>query len=188
VKAIAFVLITFFTLAGSAFPQGGPPPIGEFGSGTRKVIIRREMGNWWKDSDVVKKLQLSDNQVSQLDRIFYEHRLKLIDYEADTQKQDLKLQTMLDQDRPEEAQIGAQVDQVLAARGKLEREFTFMNLDLRKVLTVEQWKQLRAIREERGPKGANFFFRTMPGGPGALPDGPMGGAVSIGPPPPPDVF
>ncbi|HTR65038.1 MAG TPA: periplasmic heavy metal sensor [Terriglobales bacterium] len=111
---------------------------------------RGPMGKWWKNSDVAQKLKLTDQQIQQLDKKFYDHRLKLIDYQADTEKQDFKLQALLDEDNPDEAQVGAQVDQTLAARGKLEREFTMMGLDLRKVLSVEQWKQLQAIRKERG--------------------------------------
>jgi hypothetical protein len=88
------------------------------------------------------------------------------------QKQDLKLQTLLDEDSPNESQVGTQVDQVLAARGKLEREFTMMNLDLRKVLSVEQWKKLKSIRGERGGFGDKIFFhQEFRGGPG--PGGPM---------------
>ena len=129
---------------------------------------RGDMGKWWKNSDVATKLKLTDGQVAQLDQRFYEHRLKLIDYGAEMEKEDLKLQTLLDQDVPNESQVGTQVDQVLAARGKLEREFTMMNLNLRKVLTLEQWRQLKAVRGDAGP-GDNFIFfqkKIGPGGPG----------------------
>ena len=95
-----------------------------------------ELGKWWQNSDIAKKLQLSDGQIAQLDQTFYDHKLKLIDYGAEMEKQDLKLQTLLDADVPNEGQVEAQVDQVLAARGKLEREYTLMNLDLRKVLVA----------------------------------------------------
>ena len=111
------------------------------------------MGQWWKNSDVAQKLKLTDQQIQELDKKFYDHRLKLIDYQADAEKQNFKLQTLLDADNPDEAQVSAQVDQTLAARGKLEREFTMMNLDLRKVLSVEQWRQLKDLHDERGGPG-----------------------------------
>src|SRR3954447_8168987 len=108
--------------------------------GKHVFVYHNELGKWWQNADIVKKLQLTDAQVSQLDQIFVDHRLRLIDYGADMEKQDLKLQTLLDADVPNEAQINGQVDQVLDARGKLEREFTTMNLDLRKVLSLPQWR------------------------------------------------
>lgn len=158
-------------------PAAAPPaPDGKMGMG---MMHHREMGKWWQDSETAKKLQLSDNQITQLDQTFLDHRLKLIDYGADMAKQDLKLQALLDADVANEGQINSQVDQVLAARGKLERESTMMNLDLRKVLSLEQWRQLKAIRAERGPGGNTFFYKFSNGGPG----GP--GAPPLPPLPPP---
>jgi len=131
-------------------------------------LYRGELGKWWQNSDVAKKLQLSDGQISQLDQTFYDHKLKLIDYGAEMEKQDLKLQTLLDADVPNEGQVEAQVDQVLSARGRLEREFTMMNLDLRKVLSLDQWRQLKAVRGQTGAVGDRVFFRkVLP--PGAAP-------------------
>ena len=130
-----------------------------------KMVVRHEMGKWWQDSNVAKKLQLSESQLGQLDQIFYDHRMKLIDYQAEMEKEDLKLQSLLDADVPNEGQVGSEVDQVLAARGKLEREFTTMNLDLRKVLSVEQWRQLKTIRGERSTDHVFFIRSCNPGVP-----------------------
>jgi hypothetical protein len=90
------------------------------------------------------------------------------------EKADLGLQNLLDQDEPKDSDVEAQMDQVLAARGKLEREYTMMNLDLRKVLSVQQWRQLKSIREQRGPADHVFFYRKFSTGSGPMP-----------PPPPP---
>jgi len=130
------------------------PMRGEMGRGG---MGRHEMGKWWKNSELVKKLQLTDAQIKQLDQTFFDHRMKLIDYHADLEKQDMKLQSLLDEDSPNEAQVGAQVDQELAARSKLERENTMMNLDLRKVLSVDQWRKLKAIRQDHESGGHEFF-------------------------------
>jgi len=97
------------------------------------------------------------------------------------EKQDLKLQTLLDADVPNDGQVEAQVDQVLAARGKLEREFTLMNLDLRKLLSLDQWRQLKSVRGEGGAFGDRIFYRkALP--PGA---GPEVGPLPPLPPPAP---
>jgi hypothetical protein len=155
--------------------------------GTKMTMsYRTELGKWWQNSDVAKKLQLSDGQIGQLDQTFYDHKMKLIDYGADMEKQDLKLQTLLDADVPNEGQVESQVDQVLSARGKLEREFTMMNLDLRKVLSLDQWRQLKTIRGQGGPDRV-FFHKVLP--PGSGPSMMLlqpGGAPAPGPPPPPD--
>ena len=143
---------------------------GHPGKGAHVMMFKREMGKWWQNPDVVSKLGLSDSQVTQLNQVFYNHKMKLIDYGADMEKQDLKLQTMLDADQPDEAQVNSQVDQVLSARGKLEREFTAMNLDLRKQLSLDQWRQLKTMRGGEAMPGDHMFFfkqKVMPpGGPG----------------------
>ena len=143
---------------------------GHPGKGAHVMMFKREMGKWWQNPDVVSKLGLSDSQVTQLNQVFYNHKMKLIDYGADMEKQDLKLQTMLDADQPDEGQVNSQVDQVLSARGKLEREFTAMNLDLRKQLSLEQWRQLKTMRGGEAMPGDHMFFfkqKVMPpGGPG----------------------
>jgi Heavy-metal resistance len=156
------------------------------GPGPRvNVMYHGELGKWWKNSETVKKLQLSDGQIHQLDQTFYDHKLKLIDYGADMEKQDLKLQTLLDADVPNEAQVVGQVDQVLTARGKLEREYTLMNLDLRKVLSLDQWRQLKSIRAENGGFGDKVFFRkVLPAGMEPLVVPPPPGAPPFPPPPP----
>lgn len=186
-----WVVLSIALLMSSAFAQTPPTPPpsampapkvevkGKF-HGNPIFLARNsgpDMGKWWESSDVAKKLQLSDDQVKKLNETFYDHRLKLIDYQAEVEKQNLKLQKLLDEDSPDESQVSAQVDQELAARGHLEREFTMMNLDLRKVLSVAQWKQLKAMKEDRGP-GDVFFFRKMrgpmPPKPPVPPDGPQG--------------
>jgi len=171
---LAVALLPSVGLFGQA--PAPPPKPGPEGMHRQMMMMNHgEMGKWWKNSDVAKKLQLNDSQITQLDQIFYQHRLKLIDFQADMEKEDLKLQTLLDADVPNEGQIASQVDQVLGARGKLEREFTMMNLDLRKVLSVDQWRQLKTIRDERGPRHDVFFFQRR-AAPPALPN-------ELGPPP-----
>ena len=164
------------------------PSAGVATARTRATFVYRgELGKWWQNSDVAKKLQLSDGQISQLDQTFYDHKLKLIDYGAEMEKQDLKLQTLLDADVPNEGQVEAQVDQVLGARGKLEREFTMMNLDLRKVLSLDQWRQLKSIRGQGGgPGGDRIFFRKVlpPGAPPSVMIQPPGEVQVPAPPPP----
>lgn len=167
------VLILFAVVLGCMAVEAQRPPADPPGTERKVVIRRREMGKWWQDSETAKKLQLSDSQIAQLDQTFLDHKLKLIDFGADMAKQDLKLQALLDADVPNEGQINSQVDQVLAARGKLERESTMMNLDLRKVLTVEQWRQLKAIHGDHSMGGDKFFYRFSGGGPGAPPLPPL---------------
>jgi Spy/CpxP family protein refolding chaperone len=109
------------------------------------------MGAWWKNSEIVSKLQLSEEQVRKIEQTFLDHKLKLIDLQADLEKQELRLQPLLDVDHPDEAKVSAQIDLITAARGRLEKENALMMLAIRRELTIEQWKKLQAMREEHRP-------------------------------------
>ncbi|MCI0403342.1 MAG: periplasmic heavy metal sensor, partial [Acidobacteria bacterium] len=108
-----------------------------------------ELGKWWKDSKIVTELRLTPAQINQIEQTFYDHRLKLIDLRADLEREETRLQPLIEADQPDEAKVGAQIDLVLAARGRLEKAHTMMMLALRRSLSVEQWKKLEGIKQER---------------------------------------
>jgi len=135
-----------------------PPPMFE-GSGMPGMTRHgaAPLGNWWKNSEIAQQLGLSDTQRQQLEKSFIEHRMRLIDLQAATEKEELKFQTLMDADRPDPAQVNAQLDQLQNARGQLLKEFTGMTLSFRQILTPEQWRKLESIRQQRG----RGMFRPM---------------------------
>jgi hypothetical protein len=150
-------------------PGPGPivyEPLGghEFGPG----------GAWWKNSEIVSKLQLSEEQVRKISQTFLNHKLKLIDLQADLDKQELRLQPLLDFDQPDESNVGTQIDLITAARGRLERENAMMMLDIRRWLSVEQWKKLKSLEAADEGNRNVFFYRgnNLRGGPGINIEGP----------------
>jgi Spy/CpxP family protein refolding chaperone len=138
-------------------------------------------GAWWKNSEVVSKLQLSEEQVKKISQTFLDHKLKLIDLQADLEKHELRLQPLMDVDQPDESKVGAQIDLITSARGRLEKENAMMMLDIRRWLSVEQWKKLKSLDSADEGKRKSFFFREIDprGGPGINIEVPL-------PPPSPD--
>ena len=152
---LAFLAIFLFCPA-LALGQGSPPPPPPPGAVPRTplpppggVVAPPELGKWWKNSDVVAKLQLSDAQIKQIEDTFLDYRLKLIDLHAEVERQEARLQPLIEADQPDESKVGAQIDLVIAARGKLEKTNTMMMLAIRRVLSVEQWKKLQYMQMER---------------------------------------
>jgi Spy/CpxP family protein refolding chaperone len=171
---LGVALLTLVSAIGFSQDTMPAPPPGPGGPGDKHIMMfKRELGAWWKNSDIAQKLNLTDSQVKQLEDTFYQHRLKLVDIGAEMQKSDMKLQNMLDADTVDESAVNAQVDQVLAARGKMEREFTNMNLNFRKILTPDQWKQLRSMQGP--PMHDRIFMRHAP------PPGERGNTTGGGP-------
>jgi len=152
--------------------QVGPPPQPP-GPGPQPPHPPRGMGPgmgaWWKSSEIVKKLGLSETQVGQIEQTFLEHRLRLVDLRADLEKQELRLQPLLDADRPDEAKVVSQIDLITAARGKLEKENAMMMLAIRRVLSVEQWKTLQTLQRERAADRGRPGAPPQPPGPGPQP-------------------
>jgi Spy/CpxP family protein refolding chaperone len=136
--------------------EGGGPGMGHgMGPGMGHGGMGMGMGGkWWKNSELVKKLGLSESQVQQIEKTFQDHRMQLIDLRAALEKQELTMQPLVDAERPDEAKVTAQIDKVAQARADLEKSNAKMLLAIRRILTVEQWKQLQAqgMGPMRGPR------------------------------------
>ncbi len=148
-------------------PMAGPPPGG-------RMMARQHagpFGTWWRDSEIAKQLELTPDQTKQIEQTFLESRLKLIDQRADLDKQETLLRSMMGEDRPDEAKVSAQLDKVIAARGRLEKENAMMMLSIRRVLSVDQWKKLQTLQRERERMGA-MWMRRGPGRGPSLPPPP----------------
>ena len=151
---VAVLTLTMTALAQDPTPGPGPMPgpmprhMGRDGMAPMPPV-RGFGGSWWKNSELAQKLNFSDQQKQQLEKTFLDYRLKLVDLRADVEREELKLQPLMDADTLNEAQISSQLDTLLAARMKLEKTNAMMNVSMRKVLTAEQWKQLRSMREDR---------------------------------------
>lgn len=107
-------------------------------------------GKWWKNPELAQKLGLTDQQISKMEKIFQDSRLKLIDLHASLEKQEAILEPMIEADHPDEDRVLSQIDQVAQARAELEKANARMLLGIRNVLTPEQWKRLQAERATRG--------------------------------------
>jgi Spy/CpxP family protein refolding chaperone len=154
------VLSAVFAFAQDTQPGPGQPPPG--GGPERKMMrLGPPPFDWWRNSDVAQKLNLSDQQKQQLEQAFAQSRLQLMDLKGSVVKEEIKLKNLMDADTLQEQQILAQFDALLSARAKLERNFAMMALTFRKILTSDQWKMLQQQdilkfhrKPEGGPPGA----------------------------------
>ena len=128
--------------------------MGSIGNSGRKVVGEMHQilppGRWWKDAEVVKTIGLSDAQVQKIEQVFQDSRMKLVDIHANLQKEEIKLEPLLEADNPDESAVLSAIDRITAARAALEKANAHMAFAIRRVLTPEQWKKLRALRPGRG--------------------------------------
>lgn len=119
--------------AGSALAQGPMMP----------------KGKWWRMPEVAKQLKLTAEQQKQLDDVFNQSQSELIDLKADADKLGIELRAQLEKSQAARKDVLSVAQKLGVARGRLfEREVAMM-VDMKSVLTEEQWSELRAKLEER---------------------------------------
>ena len=152
------ILIAQAGAAPEAMQERQPGPPGEAPMAPGRMRERRPM-KFWNDSEIATKINLTDQQKQQLETAFTNSRLKLIDQRAAVEREEVKLQPLVQADKLDEAAINRQIDALIAARGQLERTTAMMGIEIRKVLSTEQWKQLKQLH------GGMFGMGAFGGGP-----------------------
>ncbi|MBZ5495269.1 MAG: TonB family protein [Acidobacteriia bacterium] len=139
-KHISNPAIPFLLLAVAAMTQfslSAPAP------------LPAELGTWWRDSEVVRGLQLRESQIKQIDQAFLSHRSDLNNLAAELQRQEAILQSLIDTSRLDAKKAAAQIDQVVTARARLEKEKTMMALDIRLAVSFDQWRKLQEMQRSQ---------------------------------------
>lgn len=177
--AVGLTLLPALAMAQHPAPPP-PPPV------PAAPLPPPDLGRWWRNSEIAGTLGVTAPQLQKIEQIFADHRLKLIDLNADLQREEVKLEPLVAADQPDETQVGAAIDRVTAARGRLEKANALMMLAIRRVLTVEQWRKLESLKRER----ERPFMWAPPPPPPPAPQGPPPGdgprrEKPPAPPPPP---
>jgi TonB family protein len=108
-----------------------------------------ELGKWWKNSEIVKRLQLSEAQVGRIEQSFLNHRQELAALNDELNRLESQLTALMQADPVDESKVRAQTELVAASRASLERANASLMIAIRKDLTKEQWARLEEIRELR---------------------------------------
>jgi Spy/CpxP family protein refolding chaperone len=100
-------------------------------------------GKWWRRPEIVRSLNLSDEQQDRLEVIFRSSATDLIDLKAEVDKAGIALRGELDRPQLDRAAIHRVATRLSDARGKLfDRELTML-VEMRSVLTDPQWNRMR---------------------------------------------
>ncbi len=124
----------------------------------------RGLFNWW-DSPIARDLNLTESQRDQIRNTVRDYRGKLIDLRAAVEKAEMEVEDAFNTETLDQQRATAAIDRLANARGDMIRVFSQMSLQMRTVLTQDQWRELQRRRPRMDPAG--------PRGPGG-PAGPMG--------------
>jgi Spy/CpxP family protein refolding chaperone len=138
VKRLTMAVLTL-AFATTAFAQANLPP-----------------GKWWRRPEIVRQLNLAEDQQNKLETIFRTAASDLIDLRGEVEKQNIALRGDLDQSQLERATIRHDAQKLSEARARLfERELTML-VDMRGVLNDSQWTRMRNQLDQLGAPRTNI--------------------------------
>ena len=105
-------------------------------------------GKWWKRPRIASELQLSADQVDQLEKIFARVKPKLIDLRADFEKKQFDYDQSMQSDDVDRKALETKIEAREQARAALQKELALMELDMKQVLNPEQREKLVGMREK----------------------------------------
>lgn len=97
---------------------------------------------WWT-SEVVHDLGLTPAQTQQIHQIVRAYRDRLFDARNNVQKAEAALEDFLNDPDSNPPAAKPIIDRLAGARANSTRVFTEMSIQLRSVLTIDQWRELR---------------------------------------------
>jgi len=132
------ILLVGFALAGALSAQPPRPPIAT--------------QDWWRNQVVVNSLNLSDAQTKQLNSIQASYVGRLKELYAAVNAAEGNLESLFNQAAPDEIKADAVINQYAHAREDLTRTLSKLALQIRYLLTAEQWQDLQNLQSGRGPR------------------------------------
>ena len=101
---------------------------------------------WWKDADVVKELNLTEDQVDVIEQIFNSNKGQIADLNSQLKQKQSEFRSKIEDPNSSRDEVLELNDEVVQLKTKLKRLRLDMLLKIREVLTPEQRQNLHKIR------------------------------------------
>lgn len=129
-------------------------------------------GKWWRQERLVQELALTEEQQTRLDATFQNSAAELIDLKAEVQKRGLALRHEMDQAQVNRQDIQRAAAGLSQARARLFERELMLFVEMRSVLSQQQWSRMRNLLAEREAMKRDQRMRGRgfrPGSPGRRP-------------------
>jgi Spy/CpxP family protein refolding chaperone len=141
-KVTLMALLFMFALSGISMAKN--PGFGERGPGPGKERMAIPGGKWWKMPQVADKLALTQEEKERLDTMYLQHRRQMIDLHSQVKKEQLDLEQLLDSSTFNATACMGRFKKLQEAHANLATErFKFL-VQLRELLGLERFQQLKA--------------------------------------------
>jgi Spy/CpxP family protein refolding chaperone len=101
-------------------------------------------GKWWYSSQIQKNLNLSKNEIGQLDQLFADSRIKLIKLKSEVESQQFELDQLLSKKKVDDADVKKQFHKLEQARKNLANERLNFVIGVRNILGADRFQQLKS--------------------------------------------
>ena len=115
-------------------------------------VIAGGMGKWWKNQEIVNKLQLSSQQVDSIEKIFNQHKDKLHETKKELLIKEKELNQKLNNSEANRDEISKLAEELDTLKLELRKNYRSMQLEIREVLNPEQREILQSLWSSRKHK------------------------------------
>ena len=126
------------------------------------TLLAQEMmhGKWWQNKVMTQQLELTDSERKILEEKYTESRRKLIDLKSEVEKERLELDILLDNKEVTREQISERYDSLEKARAKLSKERFSLLIEVRDIIGVEKFQELKLMHRDRDRERTKRHFRS----------------------------
>jgi Spy/CpxP family protein refolding chaperone len=101
-------------------------------------------GKWWYNTKIQKNLNLSQNEIDQLDKLFAKSRRKLIKLKSEVEHEQFELDQLLGKKKVDDNEVKKQFKKLEKARNKLANERLQFVVGVRNILGRDRFQQLKS--------------------------------------------
>jgi Spy/CpxP family protein refolding chaperone len=101
-------------------------------------------GKWWYSPQIQKNLNLTQNEVGRLDKLFADSRRKLIRFKSDVEREQFDLDQLLSKKKVDDADVKKQFQKLEQARKNLANERLDFVIGVRNILGADRFQELKS--------------------------------------------
>ena len=109
-------------------------------------------GKWWHTPQASEKLNLSDKEIKMLDKQFVDSRRKLIKLKSVVESDQFEIDNLFDSETINQKEAMKQFDKLWQAKKNLSTERFRLILEVRNILGLERFRQLKELNKLRHQK------------------------------------
>lgn len=118
------------------------------------VLFGQDMvdGKWWQSKRITEELKITDDEKSRLNDTYTASRRELISLKSNVEMERFELDNLLDQRDAKKKNIAGQFDRLEAARSNLSAERFNLLLEVRDIVGIERYQQLKILHRMKRDK------------------------------------